>query len=90
MATGAMEWLLLWLPVLWAGFPYDRCYGMASPMATGTMEWLPLWLPVLEISIPVLWTGCSYDYRCYGMASPMATGAMEWLLIATGAMARLL
>ena len=36
MATGAMEWLLLWLLVLWSGFFYGYwCYGVPSAMATG-------------------------------------------------------
>ena len=70
MTVGAMEWLLLWLPlpeiwqsVLWNGFCYgNRCYEVASTMATaawnlavGAMEWLLLWLPLPEIWHSVLW-----------------------------------
>ena len=83
-ALGAVERLLLWLPlhgicqsVLWSGLCYDsRCYGVTSTMATaarnmafGAMEWHLLWRSVL-------WNDFYYGQRrqecgsrCYGMAS---------------------
>ena len=69
MAVGAMECLLLWLPldeiwpsVLWKVFYYgyrclkygSRYYGMASAMVVGAMKWLLLFLPLHEIWLSVL------------------------------------
>ena len=78
IATGAMDQLLLWLPlpgiwlpVLWTGSYGCRCYGPASTMAiaawimaTGSTNWL-------------LWTGFCYSYRYL----EYVTGAMDWLLL---------
>ena len=83
MAVGAMEWLLLWQPVLWDGFYYgsccqeygSRCYGVASAMSVGAMEWLLLRLMLPGIWQSVLWSGLCIGGRCYGMASAMVTAA---------------